>query len=45
VQLPNWPRTKSFRVAVVDVDDRVSDRADWKHSFDSPSVDRLMPPS
>jgi hypothetical protein len=45
VQLPNWPRTKSFRVAVVDVDDRVSDATLEKHSSPSPRADRLTPPS
>src|SRR5262249_22927679 len=42
---PKPPRMKSFSVAVVDVDDRVSDATDWKHRSARPRVDRLTPPS
>src|SRR5215212_267637 len=42
---PNLPRAKSFSVAVVDVDDRVSDATDWKHRSARPSCDRLTPRS
>src|SRR5205814_4046507 len=43
--LPNWPSTKSFSVAVVDVDDRVSAATDAKHLSPRPRADRLIPPS
>src|SRR4051812_17228420 len=39
--LPNPPRTKSFKVAVVEVDERVSDATLEKHSPPRPSSDRL----
>ena len=42
---PNWPRMKSFSVAVVDVDDRVSDATDAKHLSPKPMADRFKPPS
>jgi hypothetical protein len=42
---PKPPRTKSFSVAVVDVEDRVSEATFAKHSLPSPSADRLTPPS
>ena len=45
VQLPSWPRVKSFRVAVVDVDARVSAATDEKHRSPRPSAVRLTPPS
>ena len=44
-QTAKLPRTKSFSVAVVDVDERVSDATVEKHSFPRPSSDRLTPPS
>ena len=44
-QLPNSPSTKSFSVAVVEVDDRVSDATLEKHSSASPSAERLTPRS
>src|SRR5215203_2078676 len=44
-QFSNCPRTKSFSVALVDVDDRVSDATDEKHSSARPSADRFTPPS
>src|SRR4051812_27039393 len=43
--LPKLPRTKSFSVAVVEVDERVSDATLAKHSPARPRVDRLTPPS
>src|SRR5262249_29112817 len=39
------PRMKSFRVAVVDVDERVSEATDAKHRLASPRAERLTPPS
>src|SRR5207248_6118315 len=41
------PRTKSFSVAVADVDERVSDRKLAKHSLaiEADRLDRLTPPS
>src|SRR5437763_2464570 len=42
---PSWPRTKSLRVAVGDVDERVSDMTLEKHSFPSPREVRFTPPS
>ena len=44
-QTANWPRTKSFRVAVVEVDERVSEAMLEKHSPPRLKADRLMPPS
>src|SRR5262245_56432652 len=44
-QPPKVPRMKSFSVAVVDVDDRVSDDTVAKHLSPSPSAVRLTPPS
>ena len=44
-QTANWPRTKSFSTAVVEVEERVSDATDEKHSPPRPSRDRLTPPS
>ena len=44
-QVPKPPRMKSFSVAVVDVDDLVSDDTDEKHLSPSPSAVRLTPPS
>src|SRR5690349_14815435 len=44
-QLPNVPTMKSFSVAVVDVEERVSDPIDAKHSPERPRVERLMPAS
>jgi hypothetical protein len=44
-QLPKLPRTKSFNVAVVDVEERVSEATLEKHSPARPSVERLTPPS
>ncbi len=44
-QDPKPPRTKSLRVAVVAVDERVSDATDAKHRSASPRADRLIPPS
>src|SRR5262249_38921651 len=41
----NWPRVKSFSVAVVDVDERVSDATDAKQVLLRPRTDRLTPPS
>ena len=43
--VPKPPRMKSFSVAVVDVDDRVSDATDAKHLSPRPSAVRLTPPS
>jgi hypothetical protein len=43
-QTANWPRTKSFSVAVVDVDERVSDAMLEKHSPPRLNAERLMPP-
>src|SRR5215472_15509628 len=40
-QPPKVPRTKSFSVAVVDVDDRVSDATDAKHLSARPRAVRL----
>src|SRR5207244_523807 len=40
-----FPSTKSFSVAVVEVDDRVSAAKLEKHSPASPIVERLMPAS
>jgi hypothetical protein len=45
VQFGNWASTKSFSVAVVEVDERVSEATLEKHSLPSPKVERLMPPS
>jgi hypothetical protein len=39
--VPKPPRTKSFSVAVVDVDERVSDATEAKHRSPRPSSDRL----
>src|SRR5262245_23533671 len=41
----NAPRMKSFSVAVVDVDERVSDATVAKQRLASPSTERLTPPS
>src|SRR5262245_56258709 len=43
--VPKVPRTKSFSVAVVDVDDRVSDATLAKHRLARPRFVRLTPPS
>ena len=45
LQVANWPRTKSFSVAVGDVEERVSEATLEKHSPARPSVERLTPPS
>src|SRR3954454_6871853 len=45
VQVPSWPRMKSFRTAVVEVDERVSDRTLEKHCPPRLRADRLMPAS
>src|SRR5262249_53067061 len=45
IHVPNWPRMKSFSVAVVDVDDRVSDATDAKHVSPRPRAVRFTPPS
>jgi len=45
VQLPKRARMKSFRVAVVEVDERVSAPTVEKHSPERPISDRLMPAS
>ena len=45
VQLANCPITKSFSVAVVEVEERVSAAMLEKHSSPRPSSDRLTPPS
>ena len=47
LQLPKLVSTKSFNVAVVDVEERVSDSRLAKHSLAMPAgrSDRLMPPS
>src|SRR5438093_10393695 len=44
-QWPKLPRTKSFRVALVESDERVSEATLAKHSLPRPSAERLMPPS
>src|SRR5512132_1933565 len=44
-QVPKVPRTKSFSVAVVEVDERVSDATLAKHRSPRPSAVRLTPPS
>jgi hypothetical protein len=44
-QTANCPSTKSFSVAVVEVEERVSEATLEKHSPESPSVERLTPPS
>src|SRR5262249_32742592 len=41
----NWPSTKSLSVAVVDVDERVSDATEAKQRLARPSTERLTPPS
>jgi hypothetical protein len=46
VQLPKPPRTKLFRTALVDVDERLSASVLAKHSPARPgNNERLMPPS
>jgi hypothetical protein len=45
VHWPNPPRTKSFSVAVGDVDDRVSAANEAKHVSPRPRAPRLTPPS
>src|SRR5262245_32533831 len=42
---PKPPRTKSFNVAVVDVDERVSEATEAKQRSASPRLVRLTPPS
>src|SRR5262245_52882303 len=44
-QVPNPPRTKSFNVAVVEVDDRVSEATEAKHRSPRPRAVRFTPPS
>jgi hypothetical protein len=44
-QWPKSPRTKSLRVAVVDVDERVSEATEAKHSPPRLSRLRVRPPS
>ena len=45
LQLPKPARTKSFRTAVVEVEERVSALTLEKHSLPRPRSERLIPPS